>query len=507
MAFIKKYLPWLIAAVLLSGIYFFTRIYNILALPIFTDEAIYIRWAQIAGQDASWRFISLTDGKQPLFIWLSMFTLKVFEDPLFAGRMASVLAGFGTMIGLYFLASEVFKNRKVGIIASLLYLIYPFALINDRMALYDSLVALSMVWALYLEVLLVRKLRLDIALILALVIGAGLLNKSSAFFAIYLLPFSLFLFDFKQKERTKKLVKWMALAAVASILAYAYYSILRLSPFFHIIEEKNAVFIYPFSEWIQHPFTFFWGNLRGLSGWFLSYITPPVLLLILGSFIFQYKKEWREKIFLLVWFSAPFIALALFGRVLYPRYIFFMTMPLLVLAAYSLDYLISLVKKPVLQVGVVLIFLSMMIYSSFLVITDISKAPIADADQGQYVNNWSAGNGVKEAVAFFEKEAKDKKIFIATQGTFGLMPYALEIYLVNNPNVKIQGYWPISENLPQDIQEASQQMPTYTLFYQPCKDCPEPGVPPKDWPVSLVKEYQQGESDYYLRIYKIVGEK
>ena len=73
-------------------LFFITRFYNILGLPIFTDEAIYVRWAQIASNDANWRFISLTDGKQPMFVWIAMVLMKFISDPLLAGRIVSVAA-------------------------------------------------------------------------------------------------------------------------------------------------------------------------------------------------------------------------------------------------------------------------------------------------------------------------------------------------------------------------------------------------------------------------------
>ena len=74
MGFIKKHLQILVPAATIL-LYLFTRIYNILAIPIFTDEAIYVRWAQIAGTDPKERFISLTDAKQPTFVWLSAFAM------------------------------------------------------------------------------------------------------------------------------------------------------------------------------------------------------------------------------------------------------------------------------------------------------------------------------------------------------------------------------------------------------------------------------------------------
>src|SRR3990167_410413 len=113
---VKKYRLELAILVLLTIAYFSLRLYRIMSLPIFTDEAIYTRWSQIANQDASWRFISLVDGKQPLFIWLNMILVRVIHDPLLSGRLISVFAGFATMAGLFFLGREIFNNRWIVIL-------------------------------------------------------------------------------------------------------------------------------------------------------------------------------------------------------------------------------------------------------------------------------------------------------------------------------------------------------------------------------------------------------
>src|SRR5438270_5485853 len=114
MLFFKRYKFEIIFAALIIILYFFLRFYHILSLPIFTDEAIYVRWAQIAKQDANWRFISLTDGKQPMFVWIALILMHLIHDPLLAGRMVSVVAGLATAIGLFFLGKELFRNRWIG---------------------------------------------------------------------------------------------------------------------------------------------------------------------------------------------------------------------------------------------------------------------------------------------------------------------------------------------------------------------------------------------------------
>ncbi len=486
----------------ISVLFFLFRLYNIMSLPIFTDEAIYIRWAQIAKNDASWRFISLVDGKQPSFVWLTMVVIRFVEEPLLSGRLVSVGAGFATMIGLFFLGRELFKNTWIGILSSFMYLIYPMALVYDRMALYESLVGTFAVWSLYLGILLVRRVNLSLALLLGMVAGGGVLTKTSGFFSIYLLPFLLLLFNWTSQDLFKRLLKLLGLAILSIILTYGFYSILRLSPFFNIIKEKNALFVYPLNEWLTHPFEFFYGNMRGVWDWYIRYNTWPIFFLTLGAFVLN-KSQWREKLLLVIWFILPFIALALFGRVLYPRFIFFMTLSLLPLAAYSFFQLQELIRSRILFVFCFLFFVFLPIRSDYYILTNFAEAPIPDSDLGQYNNDWPAGGGIKEAVIFFEKQAQKEKIFVGTQGTFGLMPFALEIYLGTNRNIEIVGLWPIGENPPKKLIEKSLTMPTFVVFYQPCDFCEKVGLAPESWPLTLVYKYEKPAPARFFSIYQV----
>ncbi|OGH45679.1 MAG: hypothetical protein A3H82_02355, partial [Candidatus Levybacteria bacterium RIFCSPLOWO2_02_FULL_39_26] len=485
MAFIKRYFNQILLSLGIFAAYFATRLYNISSLPMFTDEAIYTRWSQIARFDANWRFISLTDGKQPSFVWLNMTIMRVVSDPLLSGRLVSVASGFFAIIGIYLLAQEIFKNHRAGLIAAILYIIYPFALVYDRMALYDSLLAAGMIWALYLQILLIRHKRLDIALILGMVLGFGVLTKSSAFFAIYLIPFSFILSNFRN-EKIREIAKWVGLCLISVLMAYGFYSMLRLSPFFHIIGEKNSIFVYPFNEWFKHPFEFFLGNFNGLIDWFISYSTIPMFLLIFISFFLGGNKFLKEKLLLLIWFVLPLAALALFGKVLYPRFILFMTMPLLVLSAFSLNYILDLFKNNLIKTGVFLAFSLLMLRSDFYILTDFARAPIAKADTDQFVNAWPAGGGVKEIVSFFNEKAKSQKIYVATEGTFGSLPtYAMEIYLDENKNIQKRGIWPLPREIPRDLVEKAATMKVYLVLNTT-------QVSPDNWPIKLVTRYQKG---------------
>lgn len=479
------------------------RLLHIMQLPLFTDEAIYVRWSEIAKQDASWRFISLTDGRQPMYVWWAMIVMHLIKDPLLAGRLVSVVTGLFSTIGMFFLGRELFKNKWVGFISAALYAVCPFSLVYDRMALYDSMVAMFAIWGLYVEVLLVRRLRTDIAFLAGLVVGGGMLTKSNAFFNIYFLPFTLLLFDLHPVGRVKRFIRWVLLAGLVTVLSYLYYSILRLSPYFGIIAEKNYTFIYSFHDWLQHPFTFFAGNFHGMFFWMITYIGWLGFALAVVSF-FVLRKFLRENLLLLVWCGLPFLALAIDGKVLYPRYIFPMVIFLFPLIGVSLYALWNQLKRKSIAIALMILLLAGYLYIDRFIIFDFAHAPIPSSDLTQYINGWSAGGGIKEINAFLMQQAQSRKIYVATEGTYGLMPEAVEISLANNPNVIIKGYWPITSALPNAIKTASQEMPTFAVFYEPCETCTNVNQPPAGWHTKLIAKYQQGVSNWYTSLYQVI---
>jgi 4-amino-4-deoxy-L-arabinose transferase-like glycosyltransferase len=479
---------------LLVCVYFATRLIQLTTLPIFTDEAIYIRWSQIGSADAAWRFISLTDGKQPFFTWLIMASVRLFQDPLFAGRIVSVIGGFLSLIGLVVLSRELFKNISIGLIAAALYVISPFTLMYDRLALYDTWVATFSIWNLYLAVLLVKRVRFDVALLLGMMLGAGMLNKTSAFLSLYMLPATLILFDWKRSNLLKRLTLWIGYVVIAAVLSQIIYSVLRLSPFFYIVSQKDALFVYPFSEWLVHPFSFFRGNIRGLFNWLQGYMTWPILITA-GIALLVPRRSYRERLLLFGWWVAPFIALALFGRILYPRFILFMTMPLLILAAYTIAWVATFIRKSWIFLFLILCICGYSVTISTRILIDIKSAPILKADRGQLVDDWPSGWGTNEVVSFLK--SRQEPVVVYTEGTFGLFPYALELFLHNNPSVEIHGLWPINDTIPQEMLASAATKPTYFVSNFTQKQFL--------WPMTLLETYQKGNNPKsVMRLYQVI---
>jgi 4-amino-4-deoxy-L-arabinose transferase-like glycosyltransferase len=226
---IKKYLfkrrEFLLLGLILL-IYFLLRLPNLTLQPIFADEAIYIRWSQVMKAEPTLRFLPLSDGKTPLFMWILMPLFKIFSDPLYAGRFLSVISGSFTLLGSYFLASFLF-NRRVGLWAALLIATTPFILFLDRLALVDSMLSAVTVWTIFLAVLVVKYLRFDLAMILGYLLGLGLLTKTPGMFNLIMLPSTVVSFGIEKVfNRTsldsKKIVKLFLLWGVALIIGLGF---------------------------------------------------------------------------------------------------------------------------------------------------------------------------------------------------------------------------------------------------------------------------------------------
>ena len=489
-----KILIWLV----LIGFYFITRLVNLEIIPIFTDEAIYTYWAQVALHDPANRFISLEDGKQPLFIWLAAISQKVIADPLIASRLVSVFSGFGSLIGIYFLTKSLF-DEKVAHLAGLLYIILPFTLLYDRMALFDSFLTMLGIWAVFFSVKLIQEPKLDNSLLTGFAIGLSTITKSSGFFFLYLLPFSLLIFPFKGKDLNKRFAKWFGYVLVSTAISLGIYNSLRLSPLFYIIGRKNLDFVRTISQVVTDPFIYFQSNAITLIVWIKDYIGWPLLILFsVGLFSGVIRKN-LQVIFLSFYVLFPFLAELLFNKIIYPRFILFYFPYVIILISFAAVFLIeNYPKYKNYLVAMLIIFLLLPSINSFKLLKNPPSAKIADSDAGQYLNDWPAGYGVGEIAQIIRDESKNKNVYIGTEGTFGLLPYALQIYFYGQNNVHLAGFWPVDENnLPLQILDMAQKDKTYFVFNENQKEITNPHL-------KLVTRYQKGRGNSYMRLYQVI---
>ncbi|PIT89104.1 MAG: hypothetical protein COU27_02080, partial [Candidatus Levybacteria bacterium CG10_big_fil_rev_8_21_14_0_10_36_7] len=223
--------------------------------PVFADEAIYVRWSQIMQNEATLRFLPLSDGKQPLFMWSIIPFLKFISDPLIAGRILSVVTGMGTLLGVFVLTWVLFSSKKASLFAAFLYSISPFAVFFDSLALVDSMLSMFGVWIFTFSVLTVKHLRLDFAMITGMLLGGALLTKSPSIFFALLVPASLIFLKMPNGKGAKidLIMRLLFLFLAIYVLAFGIYNILRLGPNFHMVGARNQDYIFPISHIWENP--------------------------------------------------------------------------------------------------------------------------------------------------------------------------------------------------------------------------------------------------------------
>ena len=433
----------------------FLRLFNLNLIPVFADEAIYIRWAQVMRAETTLRFLPLTDGKQPLFMWVTMPFLKYISDPLVAGRVVSVFSGLGTIVGIFFLSYLLFKSRKVSLFATLLYALSPFAVFFDRMALVDSMLSMFGVWTLALMILAIRHQRLDASLLAGFALGGAMLTKSPALFFVLLSPSVLIFMPFKKKtERVVNLVKSIGLLAVTCVLGFAIYNILRLGPNFHLIAIRNMDYVFPYNHILTEPNNPLVGNMERVFAWILSMGPGSLLVLAIVGGIINLPKRWREIAILLVWGLLPVLIEAEYSKAFTARYILFTFPPLVILAASILKRFKKAPKVYVTYALASIFFVQTFVFHSvFFNEPHNSSWPEKDG----YLADWTAGTGIKEAsqIIISEREANPElQIVLGTEGYFGTLPNGAEMYLQGETGIRVIGVGLDLEDVPDSLLES-----------------------------------------------------
>ena len=181
---LKKLFRYHWGILLLSFVYLLLTLTNLTILPIGNDEGIYLDWGMRSLAKPGYLYYSLNDGKTPLLMWFFGVFQKIFDDPLFAGRLVSVFAGLAGLLGLYKIG-VTFLDKKTAIFSSLLFVITPIIFFYNRMALMEAGVATAGIWSAYYFLKFQRSNTISDALKTGIMVGIGFFIKTNA--AIFLI--------------------------------------------------------------------------------------------------------------------------------------------------------------------------------------------------------------------------------------------------------------------------------------------------------------------------------
>jgi len=399
------------------AVFLLLRLVNLDLIPVFADEAIYIRWAQLIGSAANYFFVPLSDGKTPLFMWLLAPLLRLGADPLLTGRLLSVATGAGTVAGIYLLTKKLFDG-KTAIWAAGLSIIQPFLVFYDRLSLTDSLLTALIVWSVYLS--------FNPSLWLGLVWAGALLTKPSAALFIALSA------GFSALKRKN----WYTLGG-AAVLAFGIYNLQRLSSAFHLINSRSA-------DYLQPPH-FSFDSLKLFLTWLAAYYSWTGLIIFATVVLWAIYREEKKILILASLVLVPFLVTLFIGKIVYPRYL----LPLMPFMAVILAWGLRQWRKLGLAVGVILAILWLRL--DYQLITNPALAPLPKAEKEQYFYGWSAGYGLKEIRDYLRALPAEQKVLVATEGSFGTLPDGLSIYFFGDPKIEIKGIGFPKETVPQDI--------------------------------------------------------
>lgn len=453
---VKKWWPFILGGVAIIVLFLFLRLYALTNLPVFVDEAIYIRWAQVMRAEQTLRFLPLSDGKQPLYMWLVIPFLKFISNPLVAGRMVSVLSGLGILLGIGTISWYLFKSKKVTLITTLLWALSPYSVFFDKMALADSLLAFFGIWTFFFTLLTVDSMMLDFAMITGFLLGGGLLTKSPALFFTILIPITFLLAKWPKtfKEKIGKLFRLVIIFIPTLIIGYGLYNILRLGPNFHMIALRNYDYVFPISHlWLnpKDPFIFL---LPKFLDWVEKMGPTPIMFLGLLGLVVNLKKHFKKITVVTLWFIFPVLVQTMFAKVFTARYTYF-CLPFLFLLGGS----VLLAKNKLINIlSILLITFGIGVSLSFdyCLLTDITKANLPRSERSGYLEEWSAGQGIKEVANYIEKLylTNHKKIIVGTEGYFGTLPDGLQAYLNKYSDIIVIGVGLTFDKVPTPLLES-----------------------------------------------------
>ena len=411
--FKKKYF-----LILLIALYFISRVTFLNSVPIFNDESTYLRVAAHQINEPDHNFYSLRIGKEPLLPYLFGIAGEITGDYLVGGRIVSIFFGFLTLIGIFYFTKQLFGD-KASVFAGTIYVLSPYNLFFDRLALLDGAVSTISVWSLFLTYLLFKHQRWKYVFLLAFITALGVWIKATGLFFVFLplIGFSLFYFLDKSTKDKKNYVLIQILSALG--IAILSYFILYSHPFYSEYKLIIAQYTYPFSRIFTFPFGIWIDNLSSISQWLLFYPTPFVLILSL-LFVISKKGDLKNSYLIYLWFLLPFLYEVALGKTLTSRHSLLLTIPLIVLAGV---YLSTITKKTVLY-SILAVFISISSFYNLTLYLNPQKLPEfyplkAKSDLMQYFYGFSSGYGVMEAIDYLKSISKERDIAVIIRNDFG----------------------------------------------------------------------------------------
>lgn len=362
--------------------YCLVRFHALLALPVFLDEAVHIRWAQSMWTVYFIPWQAVSDGRLVNIVWIAVFW--PFEGGLWLGRAATVLLGLAGLAALMRTSQMLFGQRAARA-AGLLYIAAPLAFFFDRMALADGVSASLVSLSLYLCLRASRRSAHAI-----LVLPASFAFTSLLFVKLnnVLLLFVPALALLLAKTSIRRVISIYALTAGAVIVMLAAlvgrgHSDLGLDLLSARTGDASPVM----------------GNVIGIARSLWLWLTPGIALLaLIGSGLcLRHKPGWIA----LGLVGIPMIGLGLISQTIENRFLAPTVPGLVMLASWMPSFLSGHSQKSFRLLYIIggLIALILPIGFIYTAYTRPGALSLPPGDEFQYLSGWPSGFGLPEAAA------------------------------------------------------------------------------------------------------------
>lgn len=408
------------APAVIVAIYLATRLALVWRFPPFWDESGYGEWAYAANRSAATRWQSMLEGKEPLTSWLGALWVHAGVPYLRAVRLVSVLAGLVTLAMLWLVGRRF--SRPVALTAMALYAALPVFVVHDAQGLMEPTVTAAAMATLYLAIRLAERPSVDVALLLGLAAGAGLLTKRSGLFALAMIPLALLVFDWRPAARARRLAAWAGGAVLAGAVCAGCYAILMLSPNWETYKLARGQFNRPLGDVIADPWTPISANGAGLLPALAGYVGPLLMAAAVAGLAVLGRRSGRLAVLVGLWGLLPFLGtLLLIKPGGYVRYwepaLAVLTLPMaagLLWATAELGRRVAAgAPRRAARVAVVAVAAAVPALLLARVLADPVTARYPSMDDGQYVTSWAAGTGWKDVAAYLDERTHGQPFTIA----------------------------------------------------------------------------------------------
>ncbi len=309
---------FILGLILVTG--FLLRIYKLSSQSIWLDEAGSIYHSQQNFIHA----ISFKDSTPALYYVLLHFWIALMGTSEFSVRLLSVFFGTASVFIIYLLGAHIF-NKKVGIYSALLVAFSPLHIYFSQEArtysLFFALTLLSMYFYSKLNKVTSKWI------ISGYLISTAFLIYSHLYALLIVLVQNLHQFTVNRFKLSREVKAWVLIQFIVFILY-----IPRMIQLHGVISDN-------FHAWISKPsfLQLIYVTYNLFSGMVFSFY-GLALMLICSLLVLRYKSE--NNIFFTLWILipllVPFIFSLLFIPIFIPKYIYFVSLPLYIMASQSL---------------------------------------------------------------------------------------------------------------------------------------------------------------------------